>query len=130
MAQRPPERSGFHNFMRYWLPVLVYITIIYSLSAQPNLKPPINFRFADKAYHLLEYFGLGVLLARALRASLRVRIPLFAAMMALGIGMTVGASDEILQSFVPGRDSSVFDFAADSIGVLIAQLTYLFFAHD
>ena len=116
--------------MRFWLPVLVYVTIIYSLSAQPNLKPPIRFPNADKFYHLLEYFGLGVLLARALRATLRVRVPLFAAMMALGIGMTIGASDEIFQSFVPGRDSSVFDFAADSIGVMIAQLVYLFFAHD
>ena len=116
--------------MRFWLPVLVYVTIIYSLSAQPNLKPPIRFPNADKFYHLLEYCGLGMLLARALRATLRVRVPLFAAMMALGIGMAIGASDEILQSFVPGRDSSVFDFAADSIGVMIAQLVYLFFAHD
>ena len=44
--------------------------------------------------------------------------------------MAVGASDEIFQSFVPGRDSSVYDFLADSGGVLLAQLLYLFFARD
>jgi VanZ family protein len=130
LAGRPPERSGFHNFLRYWLPVLLYVTIIISLSAQPNLKPPLRFHNADKLYHFAEYLGLGLLLARALRATLRVRMPLFAAMMAMGIGMAVGASDEIFQSTIPGRESSVFDFLADSAGVMIAQLVYLFFARD
>ncbi len=130
MAGRPPERSGFHNFVRYWLPVLGYVTIILTLSAQQHLKPPFRFPNADKVCHLFEYLGLGLLLARALRATMRVRVPLFAAMMAMGIGMAVGASDEIFQSFVPGRDSSVFDWMADSTGILIAQLIYLFFARD
>ena len=38
LGGRPGERGFFHRFMRYWLPVIVYLTVIFSLSAQPNLK--------------------------------------------------------------------------------------------
>ncbi len=125
MAERPPQRRAFILILGYWLPVLLYVTVIVSLSAQPHLQPPLNLRHVDKALHLLEYGGLGVLLARALRHSLRVRVPGIAAMMALGIGMAVGAGDEYFQSFIPGRESSVFDFLADSLGIALAQLAYL-----
>jgi hypothetical protein len=37
-----------------------------------------------------------------------------------------GAGDEYFQSFVPGRDSSVYDWMADTSGVVLAQLVYVF----
>ena len=125
MASRPPARSFFQQFLVYWLPVLLYVTVIVALSAQANLKPPLHFPNSDKLFHLLEYGGLGILLARALRGTLRVRMPLFAAMMAIGIGSLIGAGDEYFQSFVPGRDSSVYDWMADSLGVMLAQVPYV-----
>jgi VanZ family protein len=42
----------------------------------------------------------------------------------------VGSFDEFYQSFVPGRDSSVYDLLADTIGVALAQLVYVTFAKD
>ena len=40
---------------------------------------------------------------------------------AMIIGTLYGVSDEFHQSFVPGRTASIWDLAADSIGVAIAQ---------
>ena len=111
--------------MRYWLPVLMYVGVILTISAQPELQPPLQFTFADKFYHVLEYFGLGVLLARAFRAGRRAAVPMQTVTMALTLGVIVGASDEIFQSFVPGRLSDVYDVLADATGVLLAQLVFL-----
>lgn len=40
------------------------------------------------------------------------------------IGAIYGLSDEWHQSFVPGRDCSVYDVAADALGVLSAVVTF------
>jgi VanZ family protein len=116
--------------MRYWLPVLLYLTLIVTLSAQPGLKPPPQFELSDKFYHVLEYFGLGVLLARAFRAGRPVAAPMLTVAMVLTLGVMVGAADEIFQSYVPGRMSDIFDVLADGTGVLLAQLVFLLVVRD
>jgi VanZ family protein len=125
VAERPPARRDFVLFMRYWLPVLVYATAVLVVGGQPNLRPPVEFHFADKFYHLLEYGGLGFLLARAIRATLRVGVPLFAALMAAGLGGVLGLADELHQLYVPGRQCDMFDLMADVVGVLLAQLVFV-----
>jgi VanZ family protein len=130
VATLPPRRRFFIQFMFYWLPVLLYVTIIAVLSSQPHLQPPLRFRESDKLFHALEYLGLGILLARALRSSMRVRQPLFAAFMALALCVVVGASDETYQRFIPGRDSSVYDLLADTLGGAMAQFLYVWFAKE
>ena len=125
MTSRPPQRRFFRLFMLYWLPVLIYITAIIALSAQPNLQPPLRFPNADKVYHLVEYLGLGFLLARAWHATAPMRRPLSAALVALSCGVVVGSSDEYFQSFIPGRQSSAFDLLADAAGLALAQFAYL-----
>jgi VanZ family protein len=117
-------------FARYWLPVLAYVSLIFILSAQPHLQPPLRFQNSDKVMHLLEYGVLGLLFARALRASFPGRGWVFTSMLALGIGLGVGAGDEYFQSFVPGRESTVFDWLADGTGLTFAQLAYLALARD
>ncbi len=124
---RPPERRFFILFLRFWLPVLVYVTAIFTLSAQPHLSPPLGFTWNDKFLHMLEYLILGLLLVRALRAHLRVGRPLFAAMIALGFVVLTGMADEYLQSFIPGRQADVFDLLADVAGGALAQLVYVTF---
>jgi VanZ family protein len=130
MTRRPPELRFFALFMRYWLPVLLYITVIITLSAQSNLQPPMRFRSADKVYHLLEYFGLGVLLARAMRVTLRTSQPLAVALLATCSGILMGTSDEYFQSFIPGRQCSALDLLVDTVGVALAQLLFLARARD
>lgn len=105
----------------YWLPVALYVTLIFMLSSRPSLRPPLRFQFSDKVLHLLEYAGLGLLVSRALRVSAPGLGPTTRTVIAIVGGMAIGASDEWFQSTVPGRDSSVFDFAADTVGVALAQ---------
>ena len=125
MAERAAARPFFMVFMRYWLPVLMYVALILVLSAQQNLHPPDQFRFNDKFYHLLEYFGLGVLLARAFRAGRRAAMPMRTMTMAVTLGVLVGVADEIFQSFIKGRSSDIFDVLADATGVLLSQVVFL-----
>ena len=129
MTEYPPQRSSFHLFLGYWLPVLVYVTIIFALSAQPNLRPPLQFPNSDKFFHMLEYGGLGYLLARGMRAAGRIRLALTVALIVAVLGGAIAASDEYFQSFIPGRESSLQDWFADFTGLLFAQIVYVF-THD
>lgn len=127
---RPPARRDFVLFMGYWLPVLVYATVVLVVGAQPNLHPPVDFKDSDKVYHLLEYGVLGFLLARALRATFRIRYALIAAVMAVGLGGLVGLADELHQRVVPGRQSSMLDLTADLVGIALAQVLFLLTHRD
>jgi VanZ family protein len=130
MTRRPPELRFFTLFMHYWLPVLVYVTIIITVSGQPNLNPPIQLPLGDKAYHFMEYLVLGLLVARAMRASLGYTRPAMAALLALSLGIVVGTGDEFWQSFIPGRESSGLDLVADTIGLIVAQIVVLLVTRD
>jgi VanZ family protein len=101
--------------------VLAYLGLIFFLSAQPHLQPPVQFSNSDKTYHLGEYLVLGALMARALRASRAQWSVLMVAAVSVALCSLWAASDEYHQSFVPGRDSSAFDWCADTMGALLAQ---------
>lgn len=128
MTQGYPERQV--GFASTWLLVIVYVAIIFGLSAQPNLRPPFQYQNSDKLMHLLEYGGLGLLLARALWASRPHRSPLFVVCATLALGMTVAGLEETFQSFIPGRDPSVFDWLADSSGLCFSLLIHLMVVKD
>jgi VanZ family protein len=117
-------------FLHHWLPVFVYVAAIFVVSSRPNLQPPFSFAYADKLAHLTEYALLGLLLARAVRATMRIEWPLIAALLMMLMGMAVGLSDELFQSLVPGRQSSAMDFLADTLGLALAQLVYLAAVRD
>jgi len=116
--------------MGYWLPVLLYITVIIVVSAQAYLRRPIEFRESDKIYHVIEYLVLGLLLARATHSSAGSWRPLTVALLATSCGILVGTSDEYLQSFIPGRQSSGYDLLADTAGLALAQIVYRMLVRD
>jgi VanZ family protein len=130
MVTRPPERRFFVLFMGFWLPVLGLVAAIFAVSSVPHLQAPLHIVNGDKVCHAAEYLVLGLLLVRALRATLRVSRPLFAAMIAIGLVVAVGASDEFFQSFIPGRTSDIFDVLADVLGGALAQLVYVTFVRS
>jgi VanZ family protein len=41
------------------------------------------------------------------------------------IGIIIAMTDEYYQSFVAGRQSSIYDFTADALGILIGSWIYL-----
>jgi VanZ family protein len=100
-----------------WLPPVAWAGVLFLLSSLTSVPGP-DLPHVDKLGHFLAYAVLGLLLARAADASgwsLGVAV-------LLGIGY--GISDELHQAFVPLREPSWADLAADAAGVVVAVLLY------
>lgn len=79
----------------------------------------------DKVAHMFLYFGLGVFLHMTFRSSDNPVMRRYAAPFAFIVGILYGISDEIHQSYVPGRTSSVADLFANGLGLMLAQIILL-----
>ncbi|MBP2681514.1 MAG: hypothetical protein H6Q78_1377 [Candidatus Krumholzibacteriota bacterium] len=111
---------------RSLLPVAFYVLLIFGLSSIPSLRAPTSDLVStDKIAHFVEYFILGVLLFRGVGWNVtRSRPAVFGFMLAVAVG--IGAMDEIYQSFVPGRDMSIFDWSADALGAAAGTGLFVF----
>lgn len=103
------------------LSALAWMALLFYLSHQPTLDTPSLFEGQDKMFHGGAYAVLGVLLLGAQRLSAGGYDWRQVATSAL-IASLYGISDELHQAFVPGRSSDVLDWAADTIGALLATL--------
>ncbi len=121
MAHDAPPRFAF---VRDWLPVLLYVALIFTLSSMPHLQAPFHFPNADKVMHLGEYGLLGLLLTRVLHTMPRLESMLAAGFIAVAIGVAIGGVDELYQRGVPGRESSLLDLVADMLGLSLSQIAY------
>jgi VanZ family protein len=139
-----------HQFLRYWLPVLVWMAVIFGASAdshsyqhsssivEPILRwlfphmsqPQIDgiHHFLRKCCHLTEYAILGLLVFRAVNHS-RNNLPAWSWPRVGGTLLIVflyASSDEYHQSFVPTRTALFSDVCIDTgggaIGLLIAWI--------
>jgi VanZ family protein len=110
-----------HGFMYDQLPVILWALLIFVASSIPNIAlPNIEFIASDKVIHLVVYFVLCVLFHRALSHQKRFPgLARWSLACAVLFSILYGVSDEIHQSFVPNRDASLYDLAADSIGTLL-----------
>jgi len=120
MTSRGPSRVP--AFLRYWLPAILYVGGIFSLSSVRGPDLPGGFRHMDKIAHLLEYSLLGLLLGRAIRFTLSGRSRTMAASATVLLGALVGLADELYQRRVPGRSSDVRDWVVDVLAVTGAVL--------
>jgi VanZ family protein len=89
---------------------------IWVLSSLPLGVPVEDFPLRDKGVHLVEYGGLGFLLAHAAFRTWPRHHPLRTGALALLIAVLWGFLDEIHQASVPGRASDALDLLADTIG--------------
>ena len=103
------------------VPVLLWATLIFVLSAQPDLpRAPTSLLdlLLKKAAHVSEYGILAVLLHHALGRPVtwgeRGRLAL-----AWALAVLYAVSDEIHQSFVPGRNAAGLDVAIDGVGAAL-----------
>ena len=103
------RRSG--AVLLLWLPVVAWAALIFALSSVPDLGTGLGGwdLVLRKLAHAAEYGVLGALL---LRATARPRV-------AVVLGSLYAVSDELHQSFVPGRAGSPLDVALDAVGVAI-----------
>ena len=137
-------RSQIIQFSKYWLPVFVWMALIFTASTdvmsgehtsrflEPFLRwlaPNISAAtiamihvFFRKCAHLAGYAILGALLWRAIRWQLPTshnnlwRV----AAIALVITASYASLDEFHQSFVPSRTASVYDVLLDCCGAMLA----------
>ncbi len=107
-----------------FLPPLAYMALISWLSSLPLPLPFPGVPYRDKVVHVIEYGILGLLSARALRVGVPAMRPSRALITAAVMTAVFGYFDELHQAFVPGRDASVEDLAADAIGALLGVALY------
>ena len=94
--------------------------LVWFLSAQadPTDVIALSIDLPDWVFHFGEYAAGGVLAAAALRGPERAE----RVVLALGFCALYALSDEWHQSFVPGRDPSGTDVAADVAGACVGVL--------
>lgn len=106
------------DFVRYWMPLLLYSGLIFYLSSMSQPVHPglvAEFSLWDKVVHVFEYFILSFFVLRVLRFYKVKKCYLYAVIIAVLYGVT----DEVHQLFVPGRLFSVWDMAANAVGALL-----------
>ncbi len=132
------------TFLKFWLPVLLWLALIFSASADPQsyqhsaelfglFEPLLHWLFPQmppeqigdlhhlfrKCCHLTEYAVLAPLLWRAIRKPVKNQPRPWnwpEARLALLLVMFFAATDEFHQIFVPSRTSLVSDVMIDTVG--------------
>lgn len=114
-----------HPFARWWVPVYLYMGLIFFVSSIPLAFPAgLEFPFLDKGLHMVEYGLLGFLLARALSSDSPPRLREAFRAWAIFFALLYGLSDEWHQRFVPMRESSWVDVLFDGLGASFGQLLF------
>lgn len=102
------------RYFELWLPVVLWAAIIFTLSSISNPRASqffvLDFIF-KKTAHVSEYAILFILLFRATKKN----FPL-----AFVLTVLYAITDEIHQSFTPGRTPAIYDVGLDSSGAAIA----------
>ena len=110
--------------IRYWIPALVWMGIIFAFSARPAVQASgIDWQdfFIKKTAHFVEYAVLTTLLIFSLNRTTswnKTKKIVFAVI----ISGLYAVSDEFHQSFIPGREPHVRDVLIDALGSLSAGL--------
>ena len=107
----------------YWGgPAFVYAALIFFLSSISRFPDEVpSFLGFDKIVHFIEYFILGVFLYRWFSNMDGCPGKKCALTATIFVGIIYAFTDEWHQSFVPGRDASLFDVLFDSLGVAAAS---------
>jgi VanZ family protein len=105
--------------MLLWLPVIVGMAAIFVASSMPEPPAP---GVSDVSLHIAAYFGLTILLNRALARGTWRGVTLLTLVAAWAIAFTYGISIEWHQSFVPNRHAELRDIGANAIGAFGATV--------
>ncbi len=136
------EMSAWKKFVAYGLPPLLWMALIFPVGNRALGSSRIFEVFADvfkwlaphasahtlglayiilrKTLHFMTYGFLTFLLCRAFRGGRRPLWSKRAGLLAAAAAVGYGFLDEFLQSYVPNRFGSPFDWAVDSAGILTA----------
>jgi VanZ family protein len=106
-----------------WAPPIIYVLIIVVLSLRPMPETiPGNM---DKIIHLIAYTLAGLLFTRAAVSGMHLNRITRPVALALISSILLGTLIEALQHFIPYRDASVPDIAANAVGTFIGVSIYI-----
>jgi len=105
-----------------WGPVLAWMGVLFEASAQSDIG--LAGRLPDTLTHGTGYLALGLLVSRAASGGLGRRLSSGRAVVVVILCTLYGVSDEFHQSFVAGRDASVWDVVKDFGGATLATLLW------
>jgi VanZ family protein len=100
-----------------WGPVIAYGFLIFYLSGLSDVGWTAS--YPDHVLHAAEYFGLAILMARALNGGLQRPLPRRTLLLAFLFCALYAISDEIHQMFVPARYADLTDVLSDLTGAAI-----------
>ena len=114
------------RFIRFQLPLVLWAALVFVSSSIPSDQFPIvEIPGSDKAVHLIIYFIFCALTHRAL--VFQTRYPILSSNslpLSVAASILYGASDELHQLLVPGREASLLDLSADALGALAFAFWY------
>ena len=113
--------------LRLWGPFVFWALLIFAFSSYPKaIIPQSKYISWDKLAHLVEFGILSYLTARALRFSGIHGLASRYLWITSAFGLIYAISDEVHQLYVKGRYASVYDVAADFVGVLLGAMLFAF----
>lgn len=100
--------------------LILYCGLIFWLSDRSGIPAPQFFPHQDKLAHIALYAAMGWLAWRFFRHIIEPKGLLVLSV--ISFCSLYGITDELHQSWVPGRDSDPLDWLADTIGATLAAL--------
>lgn len=104
-----------------WLPALFVACCNIYLSSQEHIKQMPTFWNADKVVHFFCFAGFSFWVAFACNIKSYKKVWLPTLIISLW-----AVTDEIHQSFTPGRESSALDWFADTAGAFLGAVIFVF----
>lgn len=111
--RRPAELL---RLLSLWGPVVVWMAAIFTVSSSSPASLPRLSAPGSAAAHAFEYAVLAVAVLRALTGADLARVTGGRVLQAVAFSFVYGLTDEVHQSFVPGRTPELLDVAADAAG--------------
>ena len=103
-----------------WIPAIFVAGCNIYLSSQEHIEQMPNFWNADKVVHFFCFAGFSFWVAFACNIKTYKMTWLPTLIISLW-----AVTDEIHQSFTPGRDASVFDWIADTTGAFVGAMIFV-----
>lgn len=109
-----------------WLPAILWMVLIFLLSSRPSVHASaIDWQdfFIKKTGHFVEYFILNALLIFGFKNTTALKSPQLI-LAAFILAVIYAASDELHQTFVPGREGRPRDVVIDTLGISASAYIY------
>jgi len=118
------------KFVKWWLPLLVWMGVIFvgsSIGSLPRVGGKTTDGVAHRVAHVIEFAALGALTLRAVSRGKRItKRELISTLIIIAL---YGASDEFHQRFTPGRSSEGLSVLFDVAGGMIGAWVYRWWQH-